>query len=81
MNPVIEELSGDHPELAFFTLDADANRQTVIDHGVLSMPTFVVFKDGAEIARLVGSRPKLRMSVEIEEALAAAGFAASGHAH
>jgi thioredoxin 1 len=70
MNPVIDELASEHPELSFVTLDADANHQTVIEHGVLSMPTFLVFKDGAEIARLVGSRPKRRFAEEIEEALA-----------
>jgi thioredoxin 1 len=70
MNPVIDELAGEHPELAFFTIDADANHRTVIEHGVLSMPTFLVFKDGREVARLVGSRPKRRMAAELEQALA-----------
>lgn len=70
MNPVIEELALEHPELSFFTIDADANHQTVISHGVMSMPTFLVFRDGREVARLVGSRPKRRMAAEVEEALA-----------
>lgn len=75
MNPVIAELALEHPELAFVTIDADANHQTVLDHGVLSMPTFLVFKDGREIARLVGSRPKRRMAAELEEALAQGALA------
>jgi thioredoxin 1 len=70
MNPVIAELALEHPELSFVTIDADANHQTVIDHGVLSMPTFLLFKDGREVTRLVGSRPKRRMATELEEALA-----------
>jgi thioredoxin 1 len=70
MNPVIEELALEHPELAFFTIDADANHQTVISNSVMSMPTFLVFKDGREVARLVGSRPKRRMAAELEEAVA-----------
>jgi thioredoxin 1 len=70
MNPVIDELAGEHPEIAFVTVDADANHQTVIERGVLSMPTFLVFRDGTEVARLVGSRPKRRFATEIEEALA-----------
>jgi len=70
MNPVIAELALEHPEVSFVTLDADANRQTVIDHGVLSMPTFLLFRDGRELARLVGSRPKRRMEAELEQALA-----------
>jgi thioredoxin 1 len=75
MHPVIEELAGERPELAFFSLDADSNRQTVIEHGVLSMPTFLVFRDGVEILRLVGSRPKRRLSTELDEALALAALA------
>lgn len=70
MNPVVEELALEHPELAFVAIDADANHHTVIGHNVMSMPTFLVFKDGREVARLVGSRPKRRMAAEIEEALA-----------
>lgn len=75
MNPVIDELAGERPELAFVTVDADANRQTVIEHGVLSMPTFLVFRDGVEIARLVGSRPKRRFAAELDEALGMPAFA------
>ena len=70
MNPVIAELALEHPELSFVTIDADANHQTVIGNGVMSMPTFLVFRDGREVARLVGSRPKRRMAQEIGEALA-----------
>lgn len=70
MNPVIAELALEHPELSFVTVDADANHQTVISNSVMSMPTFLVFRDGREIARLVGSRPKRRMAAEIGEALA-----------
>jgi thioredoxin 1 len=75
MNPVIAELAHEHPELSFVSLDADANQATVIERGVLSMPTFMVFKDGAEVARFVGSRPKRRFASEIEEALAAPALA------
>ena len=70
MNPVVAELALEHPELSFVAIDADANHQTVISNSVMSMPTFLVFKHGREIARLVGSRPKRRMAEEIEEALA-----------
>jgi thioredoxin 1 len=75
MNPVIDELAQEHPELSFVTLDADANPETVIGRGVMSMPTFLVFKHGTEVARLVGSRPKRRFAAEIEEALAASALA------
>ncbi len=70
MKPVLDELAAERPELAFFSLEADSNRQTVIEQGVLSMPTFLVFRDGVEVLRLVGSRPKRRLAIELDEALA-----------
>ncbi len=76
MAPVLDALAAERPDLLFVTLDADTNQQTVIDHHVLSMPTFLVFRDGSEILRLVGSRPKGRLSTELDEALAAPVMAA-----
>ena len=74
MKPVLEELASERPELAFFSLDADSNQQTVLENGVLSMPTFLVFRNGAELMRLVGSRPKRRLATELDEALALAAL-------
>ena len=72
MHPVLQELANERPGIAFFSLDADSNQQTVIQHGVLSMPTFLVFRDGREVLRLVGARPKARLAAELDEALALA---------
>jgi thioredoxin 1 len=76
MAPVLEALAAQRPDVLFVTIDADANQQTLVEHQVLSMPTFLVFRDGAEILRLVGSRPKHRLAAELDEALAASPLAA-----
>ena len=76
MAPVLDALAAERPDVLFVTLDADANQQTVIDRHVLSMPTFLVFRDGVEILRLVGSRPKHRLTAELDEALSAEAVAA-----
>ena len=65
MEPIVRELARERPDVRFVTLDADANQRTVVDHGVLSMPTLMVFRDGAEVLRLVGSRPKRRLEREL----------------
>ena len=39
---------------------------------MLSMPTFILFRDGREVQRLVGARPKRRLEAELEAALAPA---------
>jgi thioredoxin 1 len=65
MEPVLGELARERPDVRFVKLDADANQRTVVDHGVLSMPTFLVFRHGQEILRLVGSRPRRRLAEEL----------------
>lgn len=70
MEPVLDELATDRADVQFVKLDADHNQSTVVAHGVLSMPTLIVFRDGREVVRLVGSRPKRRLAAELDEALA-----------
>ena len=55
--------------MRFVKLDADVNQRTVVDYGVLSMPTLMVFKDAAVVLRLVGSRPKRRLAEELSAVL------------
>jgi len=71
MAPVLRALAAERPGVRFVALDADANQRTVVEHGVLSMPTFLVFRDGGEILRLVGARPRHRLAEELDAALAA----------
>jgi thioredoxin 1 len=69
MEPILNELARERPDVRFVKLDADANQQTVVDFGVLSMPTLMVFRNGAEAMRLVGSRPKRRLTEELSAVL------------
>jgi thioredoxin 1 len=65
MNPVLEELSGERDDMRFVKLDVDANATTAARYGVLSMPTFMVFKAGEPVLTLVGARPKRRLVEEL----------------
>jgi thioredoxin len=76
MAPILDALAAERPDVLFVTIDADANQQTLVERQVLSMPTFLVFRDGVEILRLVGSRPKHRLAAELDEALSASMIAA-----
>ncbi len=53
--PVIDKLAaGSGGAFRVVKLDVDRSRRTAEQHGVLSMPTVIVFRDGEEIARHVG---------------------------
>jgi len=53
--PIIEELATEYAGKALIAkVDVDADPQLSGDHGVMSIPTCILFKDGKEIGRQVG---------------------------
>ena len=69
MKPVLEELAAEREDVRVVALDVDANQRTAAQYGVLSMPTFILFRDGQEVLRLVGARPKRRLAAELAQVL------------
>ena len=69
MKPVLAELAAEREDVKIVQLDVDADQRTAAEYGVLSMPTFILFKDGREVQRLVGARPKRRLEAELAQAL------------
>ena len=69
MKPVLAELAAEREDVKIVQLDVDADQRTAAEYGVLSMPTFILFKDGREVQRLVGARPKRRLEQELAQAL------------
>jgi thioredoxin 1 len=72
MHPVLAELAADRDDLRVVKVDAEANVATAARYGVLAMPTFVLFRDGEEVLRLVGSRPRRKLEAELDGVLAPA---------
>ena len=56
--PILEELSGQHPELKIVKVDVDENRDLALQYGIESIPTLLVFKGGKLVNQAVGARPK-----------------------
>ena len=69
MKPVLAELAAERDDLRVVQLDVDADQRTAAEYGVLSMPTFILFRDGREVQRLVGARPKRRLEAELAQVL------------
>ena len=69
MKPVLAELAAEREDVKIVQLDVDADQRTAAEYGVLSMPTFILFKDGREVQRLVGAPPKRRLEAELAQAL------------
>ena len=59
--PILEELSGQHPELKIVKVDVDENRELALRYGIESIPTLLVFRNGQLVNRSVGlvSQPEI----------------------
>lgn len=58
MQPVIEELSNEHTDIPFYEVDCDEQMDICRELKVMSLPTFIVMKNGVEVKKLIGEQPK-----------------------
>ena len=70
VHPVLEEIDAERDDLMILSLYVDENQQTAAQYEVLSIPTLLLFKDGAIAKKVVGAMPKPRLEAELEPALA-----------
>ena len=57
--PVLDEIATDlDGKLVIGKLDVDANQDTSMAFGVMSIPTLLLFKNGEPVDRIVGFQPK-----------------------
>jgi thioredoxin 1 len=66
MSPIFEALTREYAGKAFFAkIDIDANQITARRYGVMSIPNFILFKDGQPVDRVVGAvgRPGLERAL------------------
>jgi thioredoxin 1 len=69
--PHLEELAGERDDLKIVKLNVDENPQTAANFNVMSIPTLLLFKNGAVAHQIVGALPKSRLVQELEPALTA----------
>ena len=70
VHPILEEISSERSEnLRIVSLNVDDNQQTAARYDVLSIPTLILFRAGAEAKRVVGALPKKRLEAELDPAL------------
>ena len=67
LSPVVEALATEHADaLVVAAMDIEAHPAAPARHAVLSLPTLILFRDGAEVERLTGapSEKKIRRALE-----------------
>ncbi len=69
MSPILADMAAERDDIKIVSVDVDSEQELAVKYGVLGMPTFTLFSNGAPIANLVGARPRKRLESELREAL------------
>ena len=56
MSPVVEEVAGKMKKIKFGKINVDENPNLSEKFKVMSIPTLIIFKEGKEIDRIIGSQ-------------------------
>jgi thioredoxin 1 len=58
MNPILDEVEKEYPDLTITRIDIDSDEDMVKQYNIQSVPTYVILKDGKEVDRIIGAKPK-----------------------
>ena len=65
MTPVLDEIAKEHDDIEIAKVNVDTEAELAIKYGIMSIPAFILFKDGEESARTVGYMPKSELLSEL----------------
>ena len=66
IHPMIEELAKEmQGKIVFGKLNVDENPTTSAKHQIMSIPTLLVFKNGALVDRIIGAMPKEMLKTKL----------------
>jgi len=65
--PVLDEIAGEHGDkVTIAKVNTDENQVVASKHGIMSIPTMMLFKDGEKIDQMVGALPKPQIMAKLE---------------
>lgn len=67
LRPVLDEIADTRSNFKIVSVDVDENSDLAKEYGVMSIPCLVAIKDGKEVNRSVGFRPKEDIESMMEE--------------
>lgn len=72
VTPIIEEVAENMDgKIKFAKLNTDENQKTARDLQIMAIPTLLIFKDGKEIERIIGFKPKDQLEEQLNSLISA----------
>jgi thioredoxin 1 len=70
LTPIVEALAKDYSgKLKVVKLDIDEAPAVASTHGIMAVPTIILFKGGSEKSKITGFRPRPALEAEIKKLL------------
>lgn len=70
MHPIFDELSAQYAgKVTFYKMNVDENPDTPQQFNVMSIPTFIIFKNGEPVDTIIGVQSKEAIVKKLEEQL------------
>ena len=66
LGPVLEEVAAENSNVQIVKMNTEENPNTATQHGIMSIPTMMIFKNGELVDRLVGALPKPAIMEKLE---------------
>ncbi len=68
VGPVVESLAADNEgKIKVGKVNVDENQSLAAQFGIRGIPTLTIFKDGAEVKRIVGAQNKAQLQKAVDE--------------
>ena len=56
--PIVEEIAAEREDILVGKVNVDEEMELAVKFGIVSIPTLILLKDGMEVEKVVGYRPK-----------------------
>ena len=66
VSPIVDEIAEERRDITVGKVNVDDENALAMKYGVMSIPTLIVFKDGKEVHRIVGYRPKSAILAQLQ---------------
>jgi len=66
VGPVLEEIAAERDDVKVVKMNVDDNQITAAQFQVLSIPTMILFRNGAEAKKIIGAIPKKKILEQLE---------------
>jgi thioredoxin 1 len=67
LSPILAGVAGEFPDIKFSEINAKTDTASAEKYEISTLPTLVFLKDGAEVGRMIGLKPRSLIIRKIEE--------------